>query len=189
MKCFAPWADPDIARRLNALRGRWKAISSSRGESTMTIADLAEIAGRTLVKRRGAEPAARYVVGDPAPSRSQKLFYGVCHAGVPWGPGPLAQSRAQEEIYPDSLENTRERCASAPKGWRSRQAKPSTHSLKVFHQLTQYGLDNHAHDLLLRSGRRRGPLAAGIGWLAAPRATVDAPALPSGAQPQHTGIG
>jgi mannose-6-phosphate isomerase-like protein (cupin superfamily) len=145
------------------------------------IADLAEIAGRTYPARRRTQN----LVGGASPIQAKNFSIGCVtlepHGGqVPW------HNQEQEEVYL-ILEGEGEMCLgderAAVKGG---QAVYIPH--KVFHQLTNTG------STAMRMIYCYGPAGDVAHWRqelegTLPRAGVDAPALPSGAQPQHTGIG
>jgi mannose-6-phosphate isomerase-like protein (cupin superfamily) len=145
------------------------------------IADLAEIAGRTYPARRRTQN----LVGGASPIQAKNFSMGCVtlepHGGqVPW------HNQEQEEIYL-ILEGDGEMCLGAERvAIKAGQAVyiPS----KVFHQLTNTG------STTMRMIYCYGPAGDVAHWRqelegALPRAGVDAPALPSGAQPQCTGIG
>ena len=128
----------------------------------MIIADLATIAGRTYPARRRTQN----LVGGASPIQAANFSLGHVtlepNGGqVPW------HNQDQEEIY-FILEGEGEMCLG--------DERTMVHAgqavyipPRVFHQLTNTGLDAHAHDLLLRASRRRGALAAGTRGHAASR--------------------
>jgi mannose-6-phosphate isomerase-like protein (cupin superfamily) len=145
------------------------------------IADLAEIAGRTYPARRRTQN----LVGGPSPIQARNFSMGCVtlepHGGqVPW------HNQEQEEMYM-ILEGEGEMCLGAEKvTLRAGQAVyiPS----KVFHQLTNTGATT------MRMIYCYGPAGDVAHWRqelegSLPRAGVEAPALPIGAQPQCTAIG
>ena len=146
----------------------------------MIIADLADIAGRTYPARRRTQN----LVGGASPIQATNFSMGCvtleAHGGqVPW------HNQEQEEIY-FILEGEGEMCLGDERTTvKAGQAVyiPS----QVFHQLTNTG------STIMRMLYCYGPAGDVAHWrqeLAGtlPRAGVEAPALPAGAQPQHTDI-
>jgi len=144
----------------------------------MTIADLSEIAGRVYPARRRTQN----IVGGMSPIQCTNFAMGMVtlepNGGqVPW------HNQEQEEIY-FIVEGTGEMCLGEERRTISTgQAAfiPPT----VFHQLTNTG------DTPMRMIYVYGPAGDVAHWrqeLAGtlPRAGVDVPALPAGAQPQCT---
>ena len=144
----------------------------------MTIADLAKIAGRTYPARR----LTQNVVGGASPIQATNFSLGNVtlepNGGqVPW------HNQEQEEIY-FVIEGTGEMClGDERKTLSSGQAVyiPS----RVFHQLTNVG------DTPLRMIYCYGPAGHVAHWRqeldgTLPKAGVDVPFLPAGAQPQCT---
>ena len=145
----------------------------------MIIADLAEIAGRTYPARRRTQN----LVGGASPIQAKNFSMGCVtlepHGGqVPW------HNQEQEEIYL-ILEGDGEMCLGAEKS-RSQGRSSRLHSLPSFSPTHQHRRHSHAHDLLLRSRRRRGALAPGIGWHTAPRGRGRSGAPLGRAAPQCT---
>ena len=135
----------------------------------MTIADLAQIAGRTYPARRRTQN----LVGGASPIQATNFSMGHVtlepNGGqVPW------HNQEQEEIY-FIVEGTGEMCLGDEKTTvTTGQAVYIPH--RIFHQLTNTGATPAAHDLLLRTGRRRRALAPGAGWHAAARGNRSAAA-------------
>ena len=153
-------------------------ILISYGVLIMTIADLAQIAGRTYPARRrtqnlvgGASPiqAANFSIGNVTlePNGGQ----------VPW------HNQEQEEVY-FIVEGTGEMCLGEERATlHAGQAVYIPHG--VFHQLTNIG------DTPLRMLYCYGPAGDVAHWRqeldgTLPRAGVDVPGLPAGARPQCT---
>ncbi|MFZ0962448.1 MAG: cupin domain-containing protein [Terriglobia bacterium] len=147
----------------------------------MIIADLAEIAGRTYPARRRTQN----LVGGTSPVQAKNFSIGCVtldpHGGqVPW------HNQEQEEIYL-ILEGMGEMCLGAEcRAIKAGQAVyiPS----QLFHQLTNTG------STTMRMIYCYGPAGDVAHWRqelegTLPRAGVDAPALPAGAQPQCREIG
>lgn len=145
----------------------------------MTITDLSELEGRRYPARR----LTQNLVGGAAPIQAANFAMGNVvldpHGGqVPW------HNQEQEEIY-FIVEGTGEMCLGDERRiMESGQAVyiPSG----VFHQLTNIGSEP------LRMIYCYGPAGDVAHWkqeLAGtlPKAGVDVPPLPGGAQPQHTG--
>ena len=140
----------------------------------MIIADLAQIAGRTYPARRRTQN----LVGGVSPIQATNFSMGHVtlepNGGqVPW------HNQEQEEIY-FIVEGTGEMCLGEERidgPDRAGRVHPA-HGLPP---VDQYRRHADAHDLLLRPGRRRGPLAPGTRRHAA-AAGVDVPALPEGAR-------
>ena len=145
----------------------------------MLIADLNKIEGRIFPARR----RTRNLVGGVSPIQAESFCLGhvtLEPAGgqVPW------HNHVQEEIY-FILEGTGEACLGE-----ERQIVTSGQALYIpsgiFHQLTNTG------DAPLRMLYCFGPAGDVAHWRqeldgTLPRAGVDAPPLPEGAAPQHTG--
>ena len=147
----------------------------------MIIADLTDIAGRTYPARRRTQN----LVGGASPIQATNFSVGCVtlepHGGqVPW------HNQEQEEIY-FVLEGEGEMCLGDERtAIKAGQAVyiPS----KVFHQLTNTGTT------VMRMLYCYGPAGDVAHWRqeltgTLPRAGIEAPPLPSGAQPQHAGIG
>jgi len=145
------------------------------------IADLAEITGRTYPARRRTQNLA----GGASPIQPKNFSMGLVTleprgGQVPW------HNQEQEEIYL-VLEGEGEMCLGAERAEiKAGQAVyiPS----RVFHQLTNTGATK------MRMIYCYGPAGDVAHWRqelegSLPRAGVDAPALPTGAQPQFIGIG
>jgi mannose-6-phosphate isomerase-like protein (cupin superfamily) len=145
----------------------------------MTIADLAQIAGRTYPARRRTQN----LVGGASPIQATAFSMGHVtlepNGGqVPW------HNQEQEEIY-FVLEGDGEMCLGeeriAMRGGQAVYIPP-----RVFHQLTNIG------STPLRMIYCYGPAGDVAHWRqeldgTLPRAGIEAPALPEGARPQHTG--
>jgi mannose-6-phosphate isomerase-like protein (cupin superfamily) len=145
----------------------------------MIIADLAEIAGRSYPARRKTQN----LVGGASPIQASHFSLGHVllepHGGqVPW------HNQEQEEIY-FIAEGTGEMCLGeerrAVRGGQAVYIPPG-----VFHQLTNTG------ETPMRMIYCYGPAGDVAHWRqeltgTLPRAGVDVPALPAGAQPQFTG--
>jgi len=144
----------------------------------MIIADLAEIAGRTYPARRRTQN----LVGGASPIQAKNFSIGNVtlepNGGqVPW------HNQEQEEVY-ILVEGTAEMCLGAErrilKAGQAVFIPPG-----VFHQLTNVG------DTPARMMYCYGPAGDVAHWRqeldgTLPRAGVEAPALPEGAQPQCT---
>ena len=144
----------------------------------MIIADLAQIAGRTYPARRRTQN----LVGGASPIQATNFSMGNVtlepNGGqVPW------HNQEQEEIY-FIVEGTGEMCLGEERIDASTAGRRSTFRTGL-PSVDQHRRNAAAHDLLLRSGGRRGPLAPGTRRHAAP-AGVEVPALPAGARPQCT---
>jgi mannose-6-phosphate isomerase-like protein (cupin superfamily) len=144
----------------------------------MTIADLSQIAGRTYPARRRTQN----LVGGASPIQAAHFSMGYVtlepHGGqVPW------HNQEQEEVY-FIVEGTGEMCLGPERiAVEAGQAVyiPPT----VFHQLTNTG------DRPLRMIYCYGPAGDVAHWRqelsgTLPRAGVEVPPLPEGAQPQCT---
>lgn len=147
----------------------------------MIIADLAEIPGRTYPARRRTQN----LVGGASPIQAKNFSVG-CVTLEPRGGQVPWHNQEQEEIYL-ILEGDGEMCLGAErvmiKAGQAVYIPP-----KVFHQLTNTGCT------IMRMIYCYGPAGDVAHWRqelegTLPRAGVDAPALPSGAQPQCTEIG
>ena len=144
----------------------------------MTIADLSKIAGRTYPARR----LTQNVVGGASPIQAANFSLGNVtlepNGGqVPW------HNQEQEEIY-FILEGTGEMCLGDEKTTLSSGQAVYIPS-RVFHQLTNVG------DTPLRMIYCYGPASDVAHWRqeldgTLPKAGVDVPPLPAGAQPQCT---
>ena len=144
----------------------------------MQIADMAEIEGRVFPARRWS----RNLVGGMSPLQATAFSLGIVviepHGGqVPW------HNHEQEEVYL-ILEGAGEMCVGE-----ERQIITAGQTVYIpsnaFHQLTNTG------DTPLKMIYCYGPAGEVAHWrqeLAGtlPIAGLDAPALPEGAQPQHT---
>ena len=145
----------------------------------MTIADLAQIAGRTYPARRRTQN----LVGGISPIQATNFSMGHVtlepNGGqVPW------HNQEQEEIY-FIVEGTGEMCLGEERIDGARPARPSTSRRRVFHQLTNTGATP------MRMIYCYGPAGDVAHWRqeldgTLPRAGVDVPALPAGAHPQCT---
>lgn len=144
----------------------------------MIIADLAGIAGRTYPARRRTQN----LVGGASPIQCRNFCMGNVvlepHGGqVPW------HNQEQEEIY-FVIEGAGEMCLGSER--RELKAGQAVYIPPgVFHQLTNIG------DTPLRMLYCFGPAGDVAHWRqeldgTLPRAGVEAPALPEGAQPQCT---
>jgi mannose-6-phosphate isomerase-like protein (cupin superfamily) len=145
----------------------------------MTIADLAQIAGRTYPARRRTQN----LVGGASPIQATAFSMGHVtlepNGGqVPW------HNQDQEEIY-FVLEGDGEMCLGEEcitmRGGQAVYIPP-----RVFHQLTNIG------STPLRMIYCYGPAGDVAHWRqeldgTLPRAGIEAPALPEGARQQHTG--
>jgi mannose-6-phosphate isomerase-like protein (cupin superfamily) len=144
----------------------------------MTIADLAQIAGRTYPARRRTQN----LVGGASPIQAKNFSLGHVtlepNGGqVPW------HNQEQEEIY-FVVEGTGEMCLGEERTTLSTGQAVYIPS-GVFHQLTNTG------DAPLRMIYCYGPAGDVAHWRqelegSLPRAGVDVPALPEGARPQCT---
>jgi mannose-6-phosphate isomerase-like protein (cupin superfamily) len=142
------------------------------------IADLSEITGRTYPARR----LTQNLVGGSSPIQAKSFSMGCVtlqpHGGqVPW------HNQEQEEIYL-ILEGEGEMCLGNEKS-EIKAGQAVYIPPKVFHQLTNTG------PKVMRMIYCYGPAGDVAHWRqeldgALPRAGVEAPPLPSGAQPQHT---
>jgi len=144
----------------------------------MIISDLSKIQGRTYPARRRTQN----VVGGPAPIQATNFSLGYVTleprgGQVPW------HNQDQEEVY-FVLEGTGEMCLG-----RQRQTMTASQAVYIppgeFHQLTNIG------DEPLKFIYCYGPAGDVAHWkqeLAGtlPKAGLDVPALPDGAQPQCT---
>jgi mannose-6-phosphate isomerase-like protein (cupin superfamily) len=144
----------------------------------MTIADLAEIAGRTYPARR----RTRNLVGGASPIQCENFCLGYVvlepNGGqVPW------HNQEQEEVY-FVVSGAGEMCLGEERravvGGQCVYIPPT-----VFHQLTNTG------DEPMVMVYCYGPAGDVAHWRqelegTLPKAGVDAPALPEGASPQHT---
>ena len=144
----------------------------------MTIADLAEIAGRVYPARRRTQN----LVGGASPIQAQSFSLGFVtlepNGGqVPW------HNQDQEEVY-FVLEGTGEMCLGE-----ERRVVTSGQAVfippGVFHQMTNLG------PAPLRMLYCYGPAGDVAHWRqeldgTLPKEGVDAPPLPPGARPQHT---
>ena len=147
----------------------------------MTIVDLSDIEGRTYPARRRTQN----LVGGPSPAQSDHFSFGYVtlepNGGqVPW------HNQEQDEIY-FIVSGTGEMCLDderrAVHGGQMVFIPP-----QAFHQLTNTG------DEPLTMIYCYGPAGEVAHWrqeLAGtlPKAGIDVPPLPEGAQPQHTGVG
>jgi mannose-6-phosphate isomerase-like protein (cupin superfamily) len=142
----------------------------------MTIADLAEIPGRTYPARRRTQN----LVGGASPIQAKNFSLGHVMLEPDGGQVPW-HNQEQEEIY-FILEGTGEMCLGSEKAAvRAGQAVyiPS----RVFHQLTNTG------ETPMRLIYCYGPAGDVAHWRqelegTLPRAGIEAPALPAGAHPQ-----
>ena len=144
----------------------------------MTIADLAQIAGRTYPARRRTQN----LVGGASPIQASNFSMGNVtlepNGGqVPW------HNQEQEEIY-FVVEGDGEMCLGEERTDGAYRAG-RVHSAARVPPVHQYRRHAAAHDLLLRSGGRCGALAPGTRRHAAARRRRSPP-LPEGAQPQCT---
>ena len=144
----------------------------------MIIADLAKIAGRTYPARRRTQN----IVGGPSPIQAKSFSIGMVtlepHGGqVPW------HNQEQEEVY-IILEGSGEMCIGEERqtlvGGQTVFIPPG-----VFHQLTNIG------DTPLKMVYCYGPAGDVAHWRqeldgTLPKAGIDVPPLPKGAQPQCT---
>lgn len=144
----------------------------------MTIADLKEIAGRVYPARRKTQN----LVGGASPIQAANFCMGFVtldpHGGqVPW------HNHEQEEIY-FVLEGEGEMCLGDER--QSVSGGQAVHIPSgVFHQLANIGATP------LRMVYCYGPAGDVAHWKqeldgTLPRAGIEAPPLPPGAQPQHT---
>ena len=145
----------------------------------MTIADLNEIEGRRYPARRRTQN----VVGGLSPIQATAFALGYVTLDANGGQVPW-HNHEQEEVYL-LLEGTAEMCLGD-----ERQILTTGQAVYVpsfvFHQLTNVG------DTPARMIYCYGPAGDVAHWrqeLAGtlPKAGLEAPALPEGAQPQHTG--
>jgi mannose-6-phosphate isomerase-like protein (cupin superfamily) len=147
----------------------------------VTIADLSDIAGRTYPARRRTQN----LVGGASPIQAKSFSMGFVtlepHGGqVPW------HNQEQEEVYL-ILEGEGEMCLGSERiTVRAGQAVYIPQSM--FHQLTNTG------SMAMKMIYCYGPAGDVAHWRqeldgTLPRAGVDVPALPPGAQPQTTGTG
>jgi mannose-6-phosphate isomerase-like protein (cupin superfamily) len=144
------------------------------------IADLSEIAGHAYPARRRTQNLA----GGASPIQPKAFCMGVAvlepeGGQVPW------HNQEQEEIY-FILEGSGEMCLGAERA-QVKEGEAVYIPPRVFHQLTNTG------SAPLRMLYCYGPAGDVAHWRqeiegTLPRAGVDAPALPSGAQPQYTGL-
>ncbi len=130
--------------------------SRSCERNTMIIADLAEITGRTYPARRRTQN----LVGGASPIQATNFSLGHVtlepNGGqVPW------HNQEQEEIY-FIVEGTGEMCLGEEKTTVSR-GPGGLYSAASVSSVDEHRLCADAHDLLLRPGRGRCALAAGIG--------------------------
>ena len=144
----------------------------------MIIADLSLISGRTYPARRRTQN----LVGGPSPVQCQNFCMGNVTLEPKGGQVPW-HNQEQEEIY-FIVEGTGEMCLGE-----ERQVVTTGQCVyippTVFHQLTNIG------DTPLRMIYCYGPAGDVAHWRqeltgTLPRAGVDVPALPEGAQPQCT---
>jgi len=144
----------------------------------MTIADLTEIQGRTYPARRRTQN----LVGGVSPVQAKNFSMGNVTLEPKGGQVPW-HNQEQEEVY-FIVEGEGEMCLGEErKAVRTGQAVfiPS----KVFHQLTNTG------DKPMRMIYVYGPAGDVAHWKqelegTLPKAGIDVPALPAGAQPQCT---
>ena len=146
----------------------------------MIIADLEKIAGRAFPARRRTQN----LVGGAGPLQAKNFSLG-CVTLEPQGGQVPWHHQEQEEIYL-ILEGEGEMCLGAEKG-EIKAGQAVYIPPKVFHQLTNTG------STAMRMIYCYGPAGDVAHWRqeldgSLPRAGVDAPPLPSGAQPQHLGI-
>jgi len=145
----------------------------------MTIADLAQIAGRTYPARRRTQN----LVGGVSPIQAEAFSLGHVtlepNGGqVPW------HNQEQEEIY-FVLEGQGEMCLGDEKTTLN-SGQAVYIPARVFHQLTNIGATP------LRMIYCYGPAGDVAHWRqeldgTLPRAGIEAPRLPTGARPQHLG--
>jgi mannose-6-phosphate isomerase-like protein (cupin superfamily) len=144
----------------------------------MVIADLAKIAGRTYPARRRTQN----LVGGVSPIQVEHFCIGLVTLEPEGGQVPW-HNQEQEEIY-FVLEGTGEMCLGEERqtvtGGQAVFIPPG-----VFHQLTNIG------DTVLKMLYCYGPAGDVAHWRqelegTLPRAGVDVPPLPEGAQPQCT---
>jgi len=144
----------------------------------MTIADLSEIQGRTYPARRRTQN----LVGGVSPVQAKNFSMGNVTLEPKGGQVPW-HNQEQEEVY-FIVEGEGEMCLGEERiAVRTGQAVfiPS----KVFHQLTNTG------DKPMRMIYVYGPAGDVAHWKqelegTLPKAGIDVPALPAGAQPQYT---
>jgi len=154
-------------------------LAAEKKESQrMIVSDLNETAGKTYPARRWT----RNLVGGAAPIQTESFCLGYVvlepNGGqVPW------HNQEQEEVY-FVLEGTGEMCLGE-----ERQTVKSGQAVYiptgVFHQMTNIG------DTPLTMMYCYGPAGDVAHWRqelegTLPKAGIDAPSLPEGAQPQHT---
>ena len=144
----------------------------------MTIADLAEIAGRTYAARRRTQN----LVGGASPIQAKNFSLGWVTLEPQGGQVPW-HNQEQEEIY-FIVEGTGEMCLGS-----ERQTVTTGQAVyippRVFHQLTNIG------DKPLRMIYCYGPAGDVAHWRqeldgTLPKEGIDAPPLPTGAQAQCT---
>jgi quercetin dioxygenase-like cupin family protein len=126
-------------------------VAYRSGALSMLIADLAQIAGRTYPAGRRTQN----VVGGVSPIQATAFSLGHVtlepNGGqVPW------HNQEQEEIY-FVLEGEGEMCLGEEK------TALATGQAVCIPPVDEYRIHATAHDLLLRTSRRRGALAAGTG--------------------------
>ncbi len=144
----------------------------------MTIADLAEIAGRVYPARRRTQN----LVGGASPIQAESFSLGFVTLEPDGGQVPW-HNQAQEEVY-FLLEGTGEMCLGE-----ERRVVTSGQAVfippGVFHQMTNLG------PTPLKMLYCYGPAGDVAHWRqeldgALPTEGIDAPPLPEGARPQHT---
>ena len=145
----------------------------------MIIADIAKIPGRTFPARRMGRGLAGQA-GQPIPAKGFTMGYVVLEPNggqVPW------HNQEQEEVY-FVLEGMGEMCLGE-----ERQTLSAGQAVYipsgVYHQMTNLG------DTPLRMLYCYGPAGDVAHWRqeldgTLPKAGIEAPSLPEGAQPQHT---
>jgi mannose-6-phosphate isomerase-like protein (cupin superfamily) len=144
----------------------------------MTIADLSKIAGRTYPARR----CTQNLVGGASPIQARSFCMGYVileprGGQVPW------HDQEQEEVY-FILQGTGEACLGEERTVLTAGQAAYIPPL-VFHQLTNTGDDPLVMIYVY------GPAGEVAHWRqeldgTLPRAGIEAPPLPDGAQPQHT---
>ncbi len=144
----------------------------------MTIADLAEIAGRTYPARRRTQN----LVGGASPVQAEAFSLGFVTLEPDGGQVPW-HNQPQEEVY-FVLEGTGEMCL----GDERKIVTPGQAVFippHVFHQMTNLG---HTPLKMLYCYGPAGDVAHWRQELEGtlPKEGVDAPPLPEGARPQHT---